>query len=77
MLAKLTVRNQLTIPKDIADRYPGVEYFDVSDEQGKIILTPLRKSRADEVREQLRNYGITGDDVEDAVSWERSTRTTS
>ncbi len=71
MLAKLTVRNQLTIPKPIADRFPGVEYFDVREENGTVVLTPLRHSRADEVREQLVRYGITEDDVVDAVDWAR------
>lgn len=73
MLAKLTVRNQLTIPKEVADRYPGVEYFEVTDEAGRIILTPLRASRADEVREQLAQYGICNDDIDDAVAWARRT----
>lgn len=71
MLAKLTVRNQLTIPKEIARQFPGVEYFDVITEGGKVILTPLRPSRADEVRERLLSYGIDESDVSDAVSWSR------
>jgi hypothetical protein len=32
MLAKLTTKNQLTLPKAVATRFPGVEYFeDVTD----------------------------------------------
>jgi len=30
MLAKMTVKNQLTLPKAVATRFSGVEYFDVS-----------------------------------------------
>lgn len=72
MLAKLTVRNQLTIPKEIARQFPGVEYFDVTTESGKVVLVPLKPSRADEVREQLAEFGIDESDVEDAVQWARA-----
>ncbi|TVR31957.1 MAG: AbrB/MazE/SpoVT family DNA-binding domain-containing protein [Spirochaetaceae bacterium] len=72
MLAKLTVRNQITIPKEVAARFPGVEYFEVTEEEGRVVLTPLRPSRAEEVREQLKDYGIEPDDVEDALRWARS-----
>ena len=75
MLAKLTVRNQITIPKEVAARFPGVEYFEVTEEGGRVILTPLRPSRAEEVREQLQDYGIEPGDVEDAVRWARSQHT--
>ena len=71
MLAKLTVRNQLTIPKEIAQQFPGVEYFDVVTDGDKVVLTPLKQSRADEVRERLVLYGITAADVDDAVAWSR------
>jgi len=30
MLAKKTVKNQITLPKAVITRFPGVEYFDVS-----------------------------------------------
>ena len=72
MLAKLTVRNQLTIPKEIARQFPGVEYFDVTAESGKVVLVPLKPSRAEEVRERLAEYGIDESDVEDAVQWARA-----
>jgi hypothetical protein len=31
MLAKKTSKNQITLPKAIADRFPGVDYFDVRE----------------------------------------------
>ena len=72
MLAKLTVRNQLTIPKEIARQFPGVEYFEVTTDNGKVVLTPLKPSRADAVRERLVEYGISPDDIDDAIDWARS-----
>ena len=73
MLAKLTVKNQLTLPKAVATRFPGVEYFDVSTDGSSITLRPLQRSRADEVREYLAKLGITEQDVSDAVEWARKT----
>lgn len=46
MLAKKTSKNQLTLPKAVVANYPDVEYSDVRDEDGRIILVPLRPSRA-------------------------------
>ena len=72
MLSKLTSKNQLTIPKAILSSYLGTEYFDVTDDDGRIILTPVRLNRADTVRSKLADLGITEKDVTDAVSWARS-----
>lgn len=71
MLAKLTVKNQLTLPKAVATRFPGVEYFDVSTDGSAIVLKPLRPSRLDEVRAKLEQLGITEQDVSDAIAWAR------
>ncbi len=73
MLAKMTVKNQLTLPKAVATRFSGVEYFDVSTDGTAIILRPLQRSRADDVREQLSRLGINEQDVVDAVKWARET----
>lgn len=71
MLAKKTAKNQITLPKTIVRDFPGVDYFDVSEEDGMIILRPVRPNRADEVRRKLTELGISEDDVSDAVEWAR------
>lgn len=73
MLAKKTVKNQITLPKTVVTRFTGVEYFDVSTDGECIILRPLQKSRADEVRGRLAQLGIEEQDIVDAVSWARKT----
>ncbi|HEY1805335.1 MAG TPA: hypothetical protein VGG45_12750 [Terracidiphilus sp.] len=73
MLAKLTVKNQLTLPKAVAKNFVGVEYFDVSTDGSSITLRPLHRSGADEVREHLAKLGITEEDVKDAIAWARQT----
>jgi len=71
MLAKLTVKNQLTLPKAVVTRFGGVEYFDVSTDGEAITLKPLRHSRLDEIWAHLEKLGITEQDVNDAVHWAR------
>jgi bifunctional DNA-binding transcriptional regulator/antitoxin component of YhaV-PrlF toxin-antitoxin module len=71
MLAKVTSKNQITLPKLVANRFVGVEYFDVSTDGESVVLRPLQKSRADEVRAKLAELGISERDVADAVKWAR------
>jgi bifunctional DNA-binding transcriptional regulator/antitoxin component of YhaV-PrlF toxin-antitoxin module len=71
MLAKKTSKNQLTLPKAIVEHFPDVDYFEVGEERGRIVLVPLRPNRADEVRDKLEEIGITEADVEAAVRWAR------
>lgn len=74
MLAKKTVKNQITLPKKVITRFSGVEYFDVSTDGECITLRPLQRSRAEEVRSKLAQLGIKEDDVTSAVSWARRRR---
>lgn len=72
MLAKLTAKNQLTLPKAVTAAVEVTEYFDVVAENGRIVLTPVRVNRADAVRARLAEIGLSEQDVDKAVSWARS-----
>jgi virulence-associated protein VagC len=74
MLAKKTSKNQITLPKKIAEQFPGVDHFDVRKEGDRIVLEPLRRERAWEVRERLAALGISEEDVAAAVAWARKRR---
>lgn len=80
MLAKKTSKNQLTLPKEIADRFPGTDYFDVRIEGRGILLRPVRLEPDDGpdalllVREKMSQLGVTEDDVAAAVHWARKKR---
>jgi hypothetical protein len=74
MLAKMTVKNQLTLPKAVISRFGGVEYFDVSTDGVSITLRPLRRSRLDEVRAKLDRLGITEHDIPEAIAWARQSK---
>ncbi|HEU0202914.1 MAG TPA: AbrB/MazE/SpoVT family DNA-binding domain-containing protein [Burkholderiaceae bacterium] len=71
MLAKMTSKNQLTLPKSVTAAVGAAEYFEVEARGGQIILTPVRIQRADAVRAKLAELGITERDVADAVAWAR------
>ena len=73
MLAKMTVKNQLTLPKAVMARFKGVEHFDVSTDGSAITLKPLRRSKMEEIWAHIEKLGITEQDVNDAVRWARET----
>lgn len=71
MIAKLTSKNQLTLPKRIVDQFADAKYFEVSTEYGRIILEPVNTTSIMAVREKLETLGIAEEDVADAVAWAR------
>jgi len=72
MLAKITSKNQLTLPKAAVQAVGAAEYFDVAVREGQIVLTPVRIQRGDAVRAKLAALGLGQGDVADAVRWVRS-----
>lgn len=71
MLAKLTSKNQITLPKAAVSGVDPAEYFEVTIENGRIVLTPVRVMQAQAVRDKLSQLGITEQDVDEAVAWAR------
>ena len=71
MLAKRTSKNQLTMPKAIVQAVGEAEYYDVSTDNGRIVLTPVRLQQADAVRAKLSALGIDENDIQDAMAWSR------
>ena len=71
MIAKLTAKNQLTLPKAVLSDFEGAEYFEVAGENGRIVLTPVRLARAGAVRAKLVELGVSEADVAEAVAWAR------
>lgn len=71
MLAKLTSKNQLTLPKAVVSAVGVTDYFDVQIVAGQIVLTPVRIQRGDAVRSKLQALGLTTADMADAVTWAR------
>lgn len=73
MLAKMTAKNQLTLPKSVTAAVGPAEYFDVEARNGQIVLTPVRIQRGDAVRAKLVELDLNEQDIADAVAWARQT----
>lgn len=72
IIAKLNPENQLTIPDEIFSDFADAECFEVTNEAGKIVLTPVPVTPADDVRKKLASLGVTEADVDDAIAWART-----
>lgn len=71
VIAKMTSKNQLTLPKAVVESLGAPEYFDIETRGGQLILTPVQLQRTDALRERIREMGVTEQDVKDAVDWAR------
>ena len=74
MLAKLTSKNQLTLPKRAIEALGEVSYFEVEVDGDRLVLTPARIGGASAVRRKLAELGVTEADVTNAVAWARKAR---
>ena len=71
MLAKITSKNQITLPKAVMAQVSPSEYYEVEAINDRIMLTPVRIQSADAVRDKLAALNITDQDIRDAVQWAR------
>lgn len=78
MLAKLTAKNQISLPKAIVKNFPDVQYFDVSLRNGEIVLSPVVVARVTErlkaIRAKIKRLGLTEKAVDEAIRWARGKR---
>jgi bifunctional DNA-binding transcriptional regulator/antitoxin component of YhaV-PrlF toxin-antitoxin module len=74
MLAKMTSKNQITIPKKIVEQILDTKYFEVEVKDGLIVLKPLRLYETDleKIRSKVKSLGLKPDSVREAVKWARS-----
>lgn len=68
MLCKVTSKNQLTLPKEIVEKFKNREYFDARVEDGKIVLEPMIvrpavSERLREIREKVSHAKVSEKDV--------------
>jgi bifunctional DNA-binding transcriptional regulator/antitoxin component of YhaV-PrlF toxin-antitoxin module len=74
MLAKMTSKNQITIPKKIIEQLPDVEYFEVELKKGVVMLRPLKvyDTSLEKIRAKARKLGLNENTVKEAIKWARS-----
>jgi len=74
MIAKKTTKNQITLPQKIVRQFPDCDYFDVTAEEGRIVLRPVRPDGLARVQRKLAELGIEESEVDEAVAWARQSR---
>jgi bifunctional DNA-binding transcriptional regulator/antitoxin component of YhaV-PrlF toxin-antitoxin module len=74
MLAKMTSKNQITIPKKIIEKLPGVEYFEVELRDGVVMLKPLKvyDTTLEAIRTKVKKLGLQENTVKEAIEWART-----
>jgi len=76
MLAKKTVKNQITLPKAIVEKLPKTDYFEVSLRGEQIVLEPVvieaKDAKLARVRSKMKALGLTEKDVGAAIRWARN-----
>jgi len=75
MLVKRTFKNQVTIPKQIMEKFSDVEYFNVSLEDDEIVLRPVEIKEKSllltKVKEKIKALGLKEEDITEAIKWSR------
>jgi bifunctional DNA-binding transcriptional regulator/antitoxin component of YhaV-PrlF toxin-antitoxin module len=66
MLAKMTAKNQITIPKKIIEKLPGVAYFEVELKDGVVMLKPLKvyDTSLEKIRTKVKKLGLQENTIE-------------
>jgi len=74
MLAKITSKNQITIPKKIIEKMPGIKHFDIEFKDGVVIMKPVRfyETSLDQIRVKVKKLGLKEDSVAEAIKWVKS-----
>ena len=71
MHASLTSKNQLTLPKAVVTRFPGVSRFEVIATDCEIVLRRAASTDLAAVWAKLEALGVTEKDVSQAVKQAR------
>jgi hypothetical protein len=75
MLVKKTSKNRITLPKEAVQKFPGIDYFEVSVKEKQIELKPVKVDRIgtalEKTRKKIAKLGLTERDVGKGVQWAR------
>ena len=70
-LAVVSDKNQLTLAEGILANFPDADCFEVTVEDGRIVLTPYEITNIEGVWAKIAALGITEEDIAEAVKWAR------
>ena len=73
MIAKLTSKNQITIPKKIMEKFPGTKYFEIETRDNGVLLKPLKiyDASLDQIRTKIDKLGLKRSSISEAIKWAR------
>ncbi len=71
MIIKRDTRNRITLPRSLTERMGSPRLFDVSAENGRIVLRAVDSQKADAIRAKLADIPIEPVDVGRAARWAR------
>ncbi len=73
MIVKISEFNKITLPEEILKKLPPTEFFEVSLEEGAIVLRPVTESslNLEGIREKMKKLGITEETLKEAIEWAR------
>ena len=75
MLARKTVKNQITLPKAIVEKLPATDCFEVGIRGEEIVLRPVvieaKGARLEKIRAKMKAIGLSEKDVDAAIRWAR------
>ncbi len=73
MLAKLTSKNQITIPKKIMENFPGTKCFEIEPLDNAVLLKPLKiyDASLDQIRAKINKLGLKRSSINEAIKWAR------
>ena len=78
MLAKLTSKNQITLPKSAVHAFEGTAYFDVEIRAEGLFLRPAKihvaSQTLEKVQQKIKKLGLKESSVSDAVRWARRSK---
>lgn len=72
MIAKLTSKNQLTIPGGVLRTLGAERLFEIEVQGARLVLTPVRVQRSDAVRADLAALQLTEYMIAEAIQWARA-----
>ena len=74
MLAKITSKNQITIPKKIMEQLPETQYFDLELVNGVVMLKPVKvmDTNLDQIRYKIDKLGLKPGSVGEAIRWAKT-----
>ena len=73
MIVKISDTNKITLPEEILRKLPPTEFFEVSLEEGAIVLRPVTGSSLslEGIREKMKKLGLTEEMLKEAIEWAR------